>query len=118
MAVRVSSGMKRIVVAGIDDVGAETCLQQAAESECNVEHDVLLHHAVRTDSSGIVSTVACVDHNAPNLQAKRAGQVRSPIAVGVASCVSGGVEPASAVFFFLEFLARGATATAVGAVVG
>ena len=65
---------ERVVVAGVDHVGAQARLQQPAQAQSDVEHQILLHHPVRADGAGVVAAVSGIDHNASDLQSQRRGQ--------------------------------------------
>jgi len=67
-------GDEGVVGAGVDDLDAEFVRQQLAEAEGDVEHDVLLFDAVDAERAGVVAAVACVDDDASDLEAERAGE--------------------------------------------
>ena len=65
---------KRVVLAGVNDVGAQSGLQQLAQAAADIEHQILFLQAVGTDGAGIVSAVAGIDHDLADLQSQGADQ--------------------------------------------
>src|SRR5215471_15658323 len=59
-----------IVLAGVDDFGAEAGLEQFAETAADVENQVFLFYAVGADSAGIVAAVSGIDDNLADLEAE------------------------------------------------
>ena len=47
-------------------------LDHAAKAQCDIEAEILLEQAVRADRASIVATMAGIDHDAMNFQAKSA----------------------------------------------
>ena len=56
-----------IVVAGVDNVGPKSVLQQLAQPQRHIQHQVLFHQAARTDGAGIVTAVAGIHHDLSDL---------------------------------------------------
>ena len=63
-----------VVVAGVDDVGAQLALQQPAQAQRDVEHQIFFQQAVGADGSGVVAAVTGIDDDASDLQAESANQ--------------------------------------------
>ena len=56
-----------IVIAGIDNVGAQSVLQQLAQPQRYIQHQVLFHEPARTDGAGIVTAVAGIHNDLSDL---------------------------------------------------
>src|SRR5579864_804581 len=97
------AGLERdegVVFAGVDNLRAQTSLQQFAQFAPDFEYQILFFQAVRPDGSGIVAAMAGIDHDLADLQAESANQ-RAVAAggwarfanVGIGGIVVFGVEP-------------------------
>ena len=67
-----------VIVAGEDDVGSQASLQQAAQPQRDVQHQVLLHQAVGADGPSVVPAMPGVHHDAADLQTQGAGEAAFP----------------------------------------
>ena len=111
---------ERIVVAGVNDICAQSRLQQLPQAQRHIEYQVFLQQAVRPNGSGVMPTMSGVDHDPSDLQSERANQAAVAIG-GRRSFVDGWrfSRRCRAVFLLpRDFLSGGDTVTAVGAAVG
>ena len=72
-----SASLKRnesVILAGINHVGAQPCLQEFAQAPAHVENQVFFFQAIGTDGAGIVSAVAGIDYDPADLQTQGADQ--------------------------------------------
>ncbi len=65
---------ERVVGPRVDDLRAQPLVQQFAQPQRDIEHHVLLLDPVHAQCSGVVTAVAGVDHDPPNLQSQRTHQ--------------------------------------------
>src|SRR5580692_3402660 len=84
---------KRIVGSREDDLAAQSALDELAEPLGDVEHQVFLSEAMRSDGPGVFSTMAGVDHDFAEFQPEHTYQRAIPLAIagcrrGLAQCRS------------------------------
>src|SRR5271156_3416444 len=72
-----------VVAAGKDYVRAEALLEQLAEPEGHVENYVFFLNAIRAERARVVASVAGIDHDAANLETKRAHHGAAAVGGGV-----------------------------------
>ena len=79
---------KRVVVTGVDHIGAQPLLQKLAETKRHVENHLFLFNSAGSHSSRVMPAVAGIDDDAANLEAEGRTSDRSPAAVGSASRIA------------------------------
>ena len=67
-------GYEGVVLAGVNDLGAEPGLQQLTQTAADVEHQIFFFEAIGADGAGIVASVARVDDDFSDLEAQGAGE--------------------------------------------
>src|SRR5271157_6034411 len=76
-----STGFQRdegVIVASEDDVSSHPSLEQPAQAQRHIQHQVLLHQAVRADGPSIVTAMPGVNHDAANLETEGASKAAFP----------------------------------------
>src|ERR1700730_3894798 len=77
---------KGVILARVYHFCAQPRLQYLAQAPADFEHQVLFFQAVRPNGSGIVASVARIDHDSTNLQSQRANE--RPLAASCGLCLS------------------------------
>src|SRR5258708_27202006 len=77
---------KGVILARVNPFCPQPRLQHLAQAPADFEHQVLFFQPVRTNGSGIVASVARIDHDSTNLQSQRANE--RPRAASCGLCLS------------------------------
>ena len=68
IAVRVSSGNKRVVGPRVDDLRPQPVMQQLAQAQRHIQHHILLLNPLRAQRPRVMPAMPGIDHDPPNLQ--------------------------------------------------